>query len=87
MIRILLSIELGKRRWTQAKLARKTNIRPSTINDYYHELADRVSLQHLDAICDVLGCDLTDILSYTPDDGLDLKPHAGITGSSKPPKK
>ena len=38
MIRIILSTELGKRRWTQAKLARKTKIRPSTITFYYNDI-------------------------------------------------
>ena len=50
MIRILLSTRLGERRWTQADLARATGIRPSTINDLYHEMADRVNLEHLDLI-------------------------------------
>ena len=68
MIRILLSTELGKRKWTQAQLARKTKIRPSTINDYYHELTDRVNLRHLDAICKALGCSLSDILVFEADD-------------------
>ncbi len=48
MIRILLSTKLGELRWTQADLARATGIRPSTINEYYHELAERVNLEHLD---------------------------------------
>ncbi|MCI8856099.1 MAG: XRE family transcriptional regulator, partial [Clostridiaceae bacterium] len=46
MIRILLSTELGRRRWNQADLARATGIRPSTICDYYHELTDRINLRH-----------------------------------------
>lgn len=71
MIRIILSTELGKRRWTQAKLARKTKIRPSTITFYYNDITDRVNLQHLNAICNVLGCGLLDILSYEPDGDID----------------
>lgn len=67
MIRILLSARLGERRWTQADLARKTGIRPNTINDLYHEIADRVSLEQLNTICSVLGCDLHDLLHYEPD--------------------
>lgn len=43
MIRILLSTRLGERRWSQADLARATGIRPSTINDLYHEIAERVN--------------------------------------------
>ena len=64
MIRILLSTRLGERRWTQADLARKTGIRPSTINDLYHEIAERVNLEHLDLICEALGCDLSDIIVH-----------------------
>lgn len=64
MIRILLSTRLGERRWTQADLARKTGIRAATINELYHELAERVSLEHLDQICQALGCDLSDLLVY-----------------------
>ncbi|WP_367926816.1 helix-turn-helix domain-containing protein [Faecousia sp.] len=67
MIRILLSTRLGERRWTQADLARATGIRPSTINDLYHELADRVNLEHLDLICEALDCDLSDLIIRVPD--------------------
>ena len=60
MIRIRLSTLLGEKKWTQADLARRTGIRANTINDLYHEITERVSLEHLDKICDVLGCDLPD---------------------------
>ncbi|MBQ6164728.1 MAG: helix-turn-helix transcriptional regulator [Clostridia bacterium] len=66
MVRILLSTELGRRRWSQADLARATGIRPSTINDYYHELSDRINLCHLDLICAALECELSDIISIEP---------------------
>lgn len=66
MIRILLSTRLGELRWTQADLARKTGIRPSTINEIYHELCDRINLEHLDLICDALGCDITDLIVRVP---------------------
>jgi len=61
-IRILLSARLGEIRMTQADLARKTGIRPTTINEMYNELSDRVNLRHLEKICEVLDCDLSDIL-------------------------
>lgn len=63
MIKILLSRKLGEVRWTQADLARATGIRPSTINEYYHELTTRMNLEHLDLICDALDCDISDILT------------------------
>ena len=66
MIKILLSRKLGELRWTQADLARKTGIRPSTNSEMYHELIDRVNLEHLDLICEALGCELTDLIVRTP---------------------
>lgn len=66
MVRIFLSKLLGELRWTQADLARKAGIRPTTINLIYHELVDRVNLEHLDLICEALDCKLSDLLVYVP---------------------
>ena len=66
MVRILLSKKLGELRWTQADLARATGIRPSTINEYYHEFAERVNLEHLDLICEALQCKLNELLVRVP---------------------
>ena len=66
MIKITLSTKLGELRWTQADLARKTGIRPSTINEYYHELAERINLDHLDRICEALDCELSEIIIRVP---------------------
>lgn len=43
MVRIKLSTLLGERRMTQAELARKTGIRPATINEMYHEFIERIN--------------------------------------------
>lgn len=66
MIKITLSRKLGELRWTQADLARATGIRPTTINDYYHDIAERISLEHLDLICEALGCELGEIIIRVP---------------------
>ncbi|PWM60802.1 MAG: XRE family transcriptional regulator [Subdoligranulum variabile] len=66
MIKNHLSRLLGERRWSQARLARETGIRPSTICAYYNEFADRFSLDHLDRICEALGCSVADLLEYVP---------------------
>ena len=68
MIRILLSTMLGELRWTQADLARATGIRPNTINELYHELVDRVNLEHLDLICEALNCTLDELIVRVPDE-------------------
>lgn len=54
MVRILLSTRLGERRLTQADLARMTGIRPNTISELYNEVATRISLDHIDLICEAL---------------------------------
>lgn len=66
MIKNHLSRILGERRWSQAKLARETGIRPSTINELYHEIADRASFDQLDKICEALHCSLDELLEYIP---------------------
>lgn len=52
---------------TQAELARKTGIRPNTINEWYHELIERINLEHMDKICEVLGCVAGELLEHIPD--------------------
>ncbi len=82
MIRVLLSARLGEKRLTQADLARMTGIRSATINELYHEIADRVSLEHLDLICEALDCDLSDlIVRVGPDE--ELKFQTKIVKTSK----
>ena len=76
-IRILLSTRLGELRWTQADLARATGIRPSTINDLYHEIAERVNLEHLDLICETLGCELEDLIVRVPNSDIRTKTRIG----------
>ena len=74
MIRILLSTLLGERRMTQAELAMKTGIRAATINEIYHELADRVSLEHLALICKALKCSLPELIVHDSDGKIPRRP-------------
>lgn len=66
MIKITLSTKLGELRMTQAELSRKTGIRPSTISEWYNGFAERINLEHLDRICEVLDCDISDIIVRVP---------------------
>lgn len=79
MIRILLSKRLGEIRMTQADLARKTGIRANTINDLYHELTDRISLTQIEQICEVVGCEFSDLVVQVSDNA--QKPVKGKQGS------
>ena len=77
MIRILLSTRLGEQRWTQADLARATGIRPNTIGELYHECAERVSLEHLDLICEALDCEPSDLIVREPNNEVKVKRRTG----------
>ena len=67
MIKITLSRKLGELRMSQVELSRITGIRNATINEIYNCLAERISLEHLDLICEALGVEsLDEILSYSP---------------------
>ena len=66
MIKIVLSRKLGELRMNQAELARITNIRPTTICHLYNEIAERISLEQLDLICEALDCDISEILVRVP---------------------
>lgn len=82
MIKILLSSRLGDLRMTQADLARMTGIRPSTINELYHEITERVSFEHLDLICEALNCNLDELIVRIPNK--ETKIVHTRTGQAKP---
>lgn len=62
MIRITLSRKLGELRMSRSDLSRATGIRNGTICDLYADMAERINLEHLDLICEVLHCEITDII-------------------------
>ena len=68
MIKIHLSKLLGERRMSQKRLSELTDIRRATINEMYHELVERVNLDYLSKICQVLNVKIEDLLEYVPDD-------------------
>lgn len=68
MVKIHLSRLLGERRWTQSDLSKITGIRPSTINEWYHEIVSRLNVEHIDKICEALNCDITDLIEYIPNE-------------------
>lgn len=47
-------------------MEQQTSFERATINELYNELTDRVNLEHLDRICEVLDCSIADVLEYVP---------------------
>lgn len=67
LVKIYLSKLLGERKMSQAELARRTGIRPATINELYWEFAERISFEHIDLICKALECKIEDLMEVIDD--------------------
>lgn len=66
MVRIHLSRLLGERRMSQKTLSELTGIRPNTISEWYNEITVNLKVEHLDRICEVLGCSLNELIEVIP---------------------
>ena len=65
MIKIDLRKLLADRGMTQAELASRTGIRPSTICAICGNSCSFLKLEHIDKICSVLGCAVQDLISVS----------------------
>jgi len=74
-IKVQLSTCLGAKRWTQADLSRATGIRSNTISELYHDLVERINLDHLDLICEALDCEVSDLIVRVPNAEPRVKNH------------
>lgn len=66
MVKIYLSRLLGERRMSQRKLSELTGIRPNTINEWYNEIAVSLRVEHIDRICEALGCSIDELIEVIP---------------------
>ena len=68
MIKVKLSDLLGKHKMTQKALAEEANIRPATVSKMYYEEVKRIDIKHLNNICKVFSCEISELLEYIPDE-------------------
>lgn len=64
MIKFHLKKLLREKYMTQTDLCNLTGIRPGTINLYYHGYAKRLNVNDIDKICDVLNCNVNDLIEH-----------------------
>ncbi len=65
MIKINLRKLLSDRGMTQAELASRTGIRPSTICAICSNSCTFLKLEHINNICSVLGCGIDELIAVT----------------------
>ena len=63
-----LSTILGAKRIKQIELSQITGISKTTINSLYNDKVTKVSYDILNTICKALDCQVSDILTYVPDE-------------------
>lgn len=78
MVRIHLSRLLGEKRMSQKKLSELTGIRPNTISEWYNEITVSLKVEHIDRICEVLGCSLDELIEVIPNKVLKTGKHLVI---------
>ena len=66
MIKCHLSRIMGEKRLKISDLARDTGLNRGTLTRLYHETAERIELDVLDALCRYFNCQLGDLLEYVP---------------------
>lgn len=66
MINLNLRKLLSERGMTQAELASRTGIRPSTICAICGNSCTFLKLEHIDRICSALGCSVQELIFIKP---------------------
>jgi len=66
-IRVRLRELLEKRRMAQTELQARSGLGYSTINALYHGKTERIEFATLDKLCEILKCEVGEILEYQLD--------------------
>lgn len=61
-MKVILSNTLSKKGLSQYWLSKHSGISASTINNLYNNKTNRIEFDTLQKICDVLECEITDVL-------------------------
>jgi putative transcriptional regulator len=67
LIKCHLSRLLGERKIKISDLSRDTGINRGTATRLYHETAERVEIDVINALCRYFNCTVSDIFEYIPD--------------------
>ena len=65
MIRCHLSRLMGERKMKIADVARETGLNRNTVTLLYKETANRVDLDAVNSLCELFGCDVGELFSYS----------------------
>ncbi|WP_211251217.1 helix-turn-helix domain-containing protein [Deefgea rivuli] len=66
MVKCHLSKIMGERRLKISDLARDTGLNRGTLTRLYHESAERIELNVVDALCTYFGCGVAELFEHIP---------------------
>lgn len=67
MINMKVHIKLAEHRMTQKKLSELTGISKNTIAGYVNETFQYINRDHLDIMCNVFNCSVSDLIEFIED--------------------
>ncbi|WP_374758547.1 helix-turn-helix domain-containing protein [uncultured Deefgea sp.] len=66
MVKCHLSKIMGERRIKISDLARDTGLNRGTLTRLYHETAERIELDVVDALCTYFSCGIAELFEHLP---------------------
>jgi putative transcriptional regulator len=66
MVKINLAVLLAQKKWKITDLHKATGIRYMTLNDLFNEFSLSIKIEHIDKICDALGCAVGELIEHIP---------------------
>ena len=67
MIKLILDDCLNKKEISRYELAKRTGVQYQIVDNYYKNKVVRYDSYILNKFCEVLDCDITDLIEYTKD--------------------
>lgn len=67
MVKLTVDKYIDSRSITRYELSKRTGIRFQIVDNYYKNKLVRYDSYVLDKFCQALGCDICDLVEYTPD--------------------
>lgn len=67
MIRCHLARLMGERKMKIVDVARETGLNRNTVTLLYKETAQRIDLEAIDKLCELFGCEVSDLLERVQD--------------------
>lgn len=67
MIKFKIHIKMAEKRMTQKDVMIATGITTTVMNKYYYGTIARIPTHHLDALCKLFNCQVSDLIEYVPD--------------------